>query len=248
MHIIRNILSKIVYGIARAHAFLLDGLVYIIETGVLLVRSFLRGCAILISMGGCLAVILLLGPVGHWITQHPSLIVVSLIILVFPLLGAASVSFLKAFKEISTRYLFHLSRHLEDPERYMYHAYRFYRQAYRQAEEDAQRRERDRREQQQKAWEDRFRQWHQYGGTWQQQEQVQANPYLDFKRKYEESCALLDVPVTADQYKIKLAYRKKAKIYHPDINKSPDATRKFQMVNEAYEFLNEDNIQRYKKI
>lgn len=36
---------------------------------------------------------------------------------------------------------------------------------------------------------------------------------------------------------IKKAYRTKAKLYHPDINKSPDAKEKFIEVNEAYEYL-----------
>ena len=49
-------------------------------------------------------------------------------------------------------------------------------------------------------------------------------------------------------YEIKLAYRKKAKKYHPDLNKSPDATEMFQRINEAYEFLSDENIERYKNI
>ena len=36
---------------------------------------------------------------------------------------------------------------------------------------------------------------------------------------------------------IKQAYRTKAKLYHPDLNKSSDAPEKFIEVNEAYEFL-----------
>ncbi len=36
---------------------------------------------------------------------------------------------------------------------------------------------------------------------------------------------------------IKSAYRSKAKEFHPDLNKSPEAHKKFIMVNEAYTFL-----------
>ena len=36
---------------------------------------------------------------------------------------------------------------------------------------------------------------------------------------------------------IKQAYRQKAKEFHPDINKLPDAHEKFIEINEAYEFL-----------
>lgn len=36
---------------------------------------------------------------------------------------------------------------------------------------------------------------------------------------------------------IKKAYRRKAKEYHPDINKSPGASERFIEINEAYEFF-----------
>lgn len=43
---------------------------------------------------------------------------------------------------------------------------------------------------------------------------------------------------------IKKAYRKKARLYHPDINPSPDAKDHFIRITEAYEFLisNHDRI------
>lgn len=249
MDFFRRLLSKIIYGIAKAHSFILDGLVYVIETGVLLSKSFMRGCALLISMGGCLAVLLLVGPVGSWLFQHPAAQTILLLIIVFPILGAASVSYLKYFKEVSTQYLFNLSQYLEDPQSVPYRPYRYYKQAYRKAEEEAARREQARREQQQREWEERFRQWHQQqSGPWQQGKWAASNPYEDFIKKYEKSCEILGVPTTADLNKIKLAYRRKAKAYHPDVNKSPDATQKFQEINEAYEFLNEDNIQRYQNL
>jgi hypothetical protein len=248
MNFVRNLLGSLIYGIAKAHAYILDGLVYILETGVLLARSFIKGCVVLLGMGGCLAVFLLVGPVGTWLLRHPAALAAVLFILIFPVLGAASVSFLKYFKAVSTNYLFNLARFLKDHGNVQYRSYRFYKEAYRQAEEAAARREQARREQQQREWEQRFWQWQQYSGQWQQGERPTANPYVDFKSKYEKSCAILDVPVTADQYKIKLAYRRKAKTYHPDVNKDPNATRQFQAISEAYEFLNEDNIRRYQSM
>jgi hypothetical protein len=59
---------------------------------------------------------------------------------------------------------------------------------------------------------------------------------------------ILGVSYNADKYQIKLAYRKKAKEYHPDINKSPDATKMFQQITDAYEFLSEENISRYRNM
>ena len=59
---------------------------------------------------------------------------------------------------------------------------------------------------------------------------------------------LLGLPMDADIYQVKLAYRKKAKEYHPDINRAENATETFQKINDAYEFLSEGNIERYKKL
>lgn len=50
---------------------------------------------------------------------------------------------------------------------------------------------------------------------------------------------ILGVEKTATPEEIKSAYRKLAKQYHPDVNKSPDATQKFKDINEAYEVLSD---------
>ena len=47
--------------------------------------------------------------------------------------------------------------------------------------------------------------------------------------------SVLGVSKSATDDEIKKAYRKKARQYHPDVNKAPDATKKFQEINEAYE-------------
>jgi hypothetical protein len=245
---IRKQLGNIIGGFAKAHAFVLDGLIYLVETGVLLAKSFIKGCVLILSMGGCLVFFLLIGPLGRWLFLHPGLLTFVFILVLFPLLGAASIPWLKYFRQVSVQYLVNLSRFLQNPEQYAYRPWSYFKRAYQKAQDEAERRERAWREQQQRAWEERFRQWQQQDRTWQTGGQPLRNPYDDFKQKYEASCAVLDLPVTTDPNKIKLAYRKKAKTHHPDINKAPDATRRFQEINEAYAFLNEDNIRRYQNI
>lgn len=56
------------------------------------------------------------------------------------------------------------------------------------------------------------------------------------KRDYYE---VLDVSKTSSDAELKAAYRKQALLWHPDKNKSPEATEKFKQVNEAYEILSD---------
>ena len=50
-------------------------------------------------------------------------------------------------------------------------------------------------------------------------------------------CKILDVPYDAPPVAIKVAYRKLAKFYHPDINFRSGVEARMQLVNEAYEIL-----------
>jgi len=59
--------------------------------------------------------------------------------------------------------------------------------------------------------------------------------------KYKDYYEILGVPRDATQQAIKSAYRKLARKYHPDVNKSSDAQAKFKDINEAYEALGDEN-------
>ncbi|MBI2194700.1 MAG: DnaJ domain-containing protein [Planctomycetes bacterium] len=58
---------------------------------------------------------------------------------------------------------------------------------------------------------------------------------LKFRDYYE----VLGVSRSASQEQVQKAYRKMARKYHPDVNKSTDAEEKFKQVSEAYEVLND---------
>ncbi len=57
------------------------------------------------------------------------------------------------------------------------------------------------------------------------------------KRDYYE---VLGVSRDASQEEIKKAFRRLARQYHPDVNRSPDAESRFKEINEAYEVLSDE--------
>jgi molecular chaperone DnaJ len=58
------------------------------------------------------------------------------------------------------------------------------------------------------------------------------------KKDYYEA---LGLKKGASEAEIKSAFRKKAKEFHPDINKDKDAPKKFKEVQEAYEVLSDES-------
>ena len=254
MNVIKKILGKILYGIAKALSVIMDSLIQLIETMVLFVGSFLKGCLTMISMGGCLF-FLLFANLGFRILRNPVALPTILFLLAFLIFGGKLVSYLKYLKYTTTEYLFNTANYLIVGQNYQYKAFSEYKAAYKKAEEERIREEQRRYYEQQRAWEERVKQqWQQqnhqrgqgsysgYGG------QSYVNPTVEFKNKYERSCDLLGVSYDADKHQVKTAYRRKAKEYHPDLSKLPDATKIFQEIAAAYQFLSDENMARYKNI
>ncbi len=262
MDIFKKIWGKILYGIANIISVLFDVFIGIVEFTVGLVINIGRGFLALISMGGCL-LIMILGPA---LLLNPLTFFSILFLIIFPILGTKFVSYLKYVKYMITEFLFDHADNLINGKKAEFGSFNEYGNKYKKMEEEKIRREQQRRQaEEQRQWEERFRQWNEYqnsqrrssygeygnyGGYYQNTGygNTYANPNVEFKNKYEKSCELLGVPYDSDKYQIKLAYRKKAKEYHPDLNKSPDATTMFQQINNAYEFLSDANIERYKNM
>lgn len=264
MDVFSKLAGKTIYGLGKLLEVVFDLLIGLVETIVLLISGVARGFLALIGMGGCLFLFLLMGPFGIMFLLHPAILFTILFFVVIPILGTKFVSYLKYSKYMITEYLFDYANYLEKGEKAKYGSFREYGNRYKQMEEERKREEyRRRQEEQARQWEERFRQWQEFQnsqrgaggfGGWSYDQGGQGNFQgfgnvgQEFKNKYERSCDLLGVPYNADKYEIKLAYRKKAKEYHPDLNKAANATELFQKINDAYEFLSDDNIERYKSL
>ena len=55
---------------------------------------------------------------------------------------------------------------------------------------------------------------------------------------------MLQITRSADRKEIKSAYRRMAKLYHPDVNPNIDTTEQFQEINRAYEVLSDPTMKR----
>ena len=60
--------------------------------------------------------------------------------------------------------------------------------------------------------------------------------------KYKDYYETLGIKRDATDAEIKSAYRKLARKYHPDVNKTKEAEEKFKDINEAYEVLGDRKI------
>ena len=248
------------YGFAKFMEVTFGSFIHIIELITGLVRKIGKVILSIVSMGGFFFFLL----IGPRILLNPLAILMIVFLVVFPILGSKFISFLKYINYTITEYLFDYADYLIIGRKTRFRTFGEYGRKYRRMEEERNRKEQEkRRETQQKEWEERFRQWTEYQNTqknnsyggyswgdqsYRQGNQTYTNPNVDFKNKYEKSCDLLSVDYASDKYEIKLAYRKKAKEFHPDINKAPDATLRFQEISDAYEFLSDANIERYKRV
>lgn len=260
MNMLKSFWGRIIYGLAKFLSLVFDIVIGITGGIVLFVQTIGRGLVGLISMGGCL-ILFILGPYAIAMLFNPAIMTFVTILVVVPILGTKFVSFLKYVRYMITEFLFDKAEQFIHGRKSRYDSFSGYGNRYKRMEQERYRKEQQQRqEEEQRQWEERFKQWNEQqgrgfqGGQWYDYgnfntgSQTYANPTTEFKKKFEDSCDLLGVSYDADKYQIKLAYRKKAKEYHPDLNNASNATQMFQKVNDAYEFLSDSNIERYKTI
>ncbi len=59
--------------------------------------------------------------------------------------------------------------------------------------------------------------------------------YLSIIMNREQALIILQLPNDANQDEIRRAYRRLAKLYHPDLNSAPEAAEKFRLIKTAYD-------------
>ncbi len=256
-------------GLGKIVELITTGLIFVLELIVNLIDNIKK----VFAMFGFLIIFAILNPyIMILFLSNRYVLILMLVLFVVPMLGKGLISYLKYLQFMVTEFFYDRADYHILGKKSQYTSMGDYGRKYtqdRQREaQEAQRRaeeaSRRRAYQQQQQWEEVFRQFYEQqsrGGGYYRDTRGQGpgygpygggttyvDPTNSFINKYEESLKVLGLPITTDKYEIKLAYRKMAKKYHPDVNKSPDATAMFQKVNDANEFLSDANIERYKSL
>lgn len=263
----KKIWGNLLFGLARFIDLVFGGLIGILSAAVGLVEGIRQ---LFLPLLTCFGFTIFSGGIFLIPFINPGFLIFIMILVLFPFLGMTFVSFLDYGRYIFTEYLYDQADYYrlgKDSKKDFSHYGPAYRRQKMREEEEARRRA---QEAQNARWEEIFKEFYRqsgYGGQGygqtggqgysqggyegyrnRQRQQGAYNPFDDFKKKYKEACDTLGIPYDTDEYQAKLAYRKLAKKYHPDINKEAGATEKFQKINQAYEFLSRENIDRYKRM
>ncbi len=262
-----RILGELNKGLGIFLDYLFEIIIGIVSTFVTIFKSFQQILAGFLVFGGCLFILILFNP--FFLQRTKGLPLFILLIMVFPIIGKIAVSYLKYLQYIVTEnfyeradnYLLGVDRPSTVLGNYGFREERRLERARQEAQQRAWEQEQERRRAQEEAFRQIFEEFIRGGGSF----QWQYGPYTgeqgsyggqqggqrgysspsQFKLQYEGACDILGVPYTADKYEIRLAYRQKAKEYHPDLNKAENATEMFQKANAANEFLSDENIKIY---
>lgn len=254
----KKLWGSTVFGVAKVVDAIFKGLIFV-TGGIVSIGQTIK--SILIPIVLLLVFLAFLNP--FLLIMAGSILIPSAIVLILvfiiPFIGNIAVSSLKYYKYTVTEFLYdyadfyRLSKGTKT-------SYKEYGNRYRREQEEKRRKEQEERQRADNArWEKIFEEFFRsqqgynqggYQGGYGRGYQggYSANPYDDFKSKYQKACDTLGVSYDTDIYEVKLNYRKLAKQFHPDINKDPGASDKFKEISQAYEFLSEQNIERYKRM
>lgn len=258
-------------GIGKFFDFIFSGLIFVVNILLSIFSSIRQALMAILSIGGCFIIFLFINPFFfYYLLKRPILLILIIFSFLAPILGTISLTYLQYVHYMVTEYFYDRADYYLLGRKRAYDKMGSYGQKYWQKLEQERLREQERRRKaQEEAWNQRFENFERGGfhfefynfedffnqnfenqsGSFGGQNNASGQAFgQDFIRSYEDACDTLQVTYDADKYAIKLAYRKMAKKYHPDLNKEAGAKEMFQKVGAAYEFLNDSNIERYKNI
>ena len=225
-----------------------------------LTRSFRSLLLSVLFFGGCLFFFIFLIPMSFSSRRGTPWGSIVLLILIFPVIGSFAVSRLKYLQYMATEYFYERADYYLLGKDVTYETMGDYGKRYeRKIEEERRRQQEERARMEEEMFRRQFEAFFNQGnfggynqgsyGDFGGNNQGSYGPYDGgFKEKYEAAVHRLGVDVDADKYEIRLAYKKLAKKYHPDLNPEEDTTKIFQEINAANDFLNDENIARYKSM
>lgn len=224
-----------------------------------LTRSFRSLLLSVLFFGGCLFFFIFLIPMSFSSRRGTPWGSIVLLILIFPVIGSFAVSRLKYLQYMATEYFYERADYYLLGKDVTYETMGDYGRRYeRKIEAERRRQQEERARMEEEIFRRQFEAFFNQGNFGGYQEsygdfggnnQGSYSSYDGgFKEKYEAAVHRLGVDVDADKYEIRLAYKKLAKKYHPDLNPEEDTTKIFQEINAANDFLNDENIARYKSM
>ncbi len=260
----KKIWGKFLYAIAKMLDLVLGGLYKFIDFVIEIIYGLGKG---LLSLLGLFALIFIgstmfLAPFAI-VLLAPVILILLFVFVVIPYGGKLLMAWTDYARYSTTEYLYDKSDKYILGRSEQFKTFKDYKKEYirieeekeRKAQEAYYRQEQERMERERQMWEERFKSWSgNFGGNFNGSfnggsgQGGFSNFSTGFKEEYERSCDVLGLPYTSDFASIKSKYREMAKKYHPDINKAPDATERFQKINDAYGFLNEANVNKYKNL
>lgn len=249
-------LGKILHGLATALGTFFNVLINIMNVIVVTFEG-IRQLLFMIFVFGCSTIFIF--PIIPLLLPKEVMYFIFAVIFI-PILGPKFISFLRYINYTLTEWMYDRADTMITGQKVGYESISDYSNKYKYEQEQMRRRQREeeaRRQQEEmnRRFEEFVRNFGGYQNSRTYNQGYNQGGYsgytgvnnIGFKEKYEEACEILGLGVDTDIYQVKLNYRKLAKKYHPDINKDPGATEMFTKVNEAYEFLTEENIKKYKQ-
>lgn len=249
-------LGKILHGLATGLGTFFNVLINIMNVIVVTFEG-IRQLLFMIFVFGCSTIFIF--PIIPLLLPKEVMYFIFAVIFI-PILGPKFISFLRYINYTLTEWMYDRADTMITGQKVGYESISDYSNKYKYEQEQMRRRQREeeaRRQQEEmnRRFEEFVRNFDGYQNSRTYNQGYNQGGYsgytgvnnIGFKEKYEEACEILGLSVDTDIYQVKLNYRKLAKKYHPDINKDPGATEMFTKVNEAYEFLTEENIKKYKQ-